>query len=713
MYEDGLIYRGDRIVNWCPRCHSTLADDEVEYKPQKAKMYTFKYSHDFPMAISTTRPETKLGDTAVAVNPKDKRYKKYIGKIFQVNFVGVPLKIKIIADRGVEMNFGTGALGVTPAHSAADWQMAEKNNLQIVKVIDENGNIHSGFEKYSGKSSLEAREMIVKELQKANLLEKEEEFENNLSLCYRCETAIEPLPSLQWFIDVNKKITRYKKTIKELSLEAVRKGVFGRKKIKIVPERFERNYFNWMDNLRDWCISRQIWFGHRIPVWYKDDETYVGIEAPKGKNWKQDEDTLDTWFSSGLWTFSTLAQNPDQIEIKNGKLNIKSDDFKNYHPTSVLETGYDILFFWVARMILMTTYAVGDIPFQDVYLHGLVRDDKGRKMSKSLGNSIDPLDSCQKFGTDATRLSLVIGSTPGNDTNLSEEKIISYRNFVTKLWNISKFIITNIKFKENKIDYARCNLADKWILSKINTLVSGVTDDLEKYRFSLAGEKLREFTWNEFADWYLEISKIKQNAGVLGYVLQRILSLWHPFIPFVTEKIYEYIKNKDGNFLMVEGWPISDKKMIDKKSEKEFEKVMALISKIRNTRSVYHIEPVKILNVYADKIKKKEIIEKLARVKFEKEKIAKKKLLEISVSGFSLKLDIAEIIDVQKELSIIKKEIKNLKDLIDKNESLLKNKNFIKSAPREIVEANKQRLEEYKEKIKIQKELQTNLKKIG
>src|SRR3989344_1007545 len=441
MYDDGLIYRGHRIVNWCPHCLSTLADDEVVYKEQVAKLYTFKYDKDFPIAISTTRPETKLGDTAVAANPKDKRYKKLIGKTFSVkSFAGGPdLKIKIIASDEVDMNFGTGALGVTPAHSLVDYEMAQKNKLPVIKVIGEDGKMTGeAGKRYVGLTVKEARRKVAEYLQKNGLMEKEEQVPNNLSVCYRCETPIEPLPSKQWFIDVNKPVkARGKKSLKQLMQRAV-----GNKKgqITIVPEHFEKNYFHWIDNLHDWCISRQIWYGHQIPVWYKGDEIYVDVNPPKDEGWQQDPDTLDTWFSSGLWTFSTL-----------GYPNLKAEDLKNYHPTSVMETGYDILFFWVARMILMTTYVLGDIPFKKVYLHGLVRDEKGTKMSKSLGNVIDPLDMIAKYGTDATRLSLLVGNTPGNDMKLSEEKIAGFRNFTNKLWNISRFMLLNIE--NPKIDF--------------------------------------------------------------------------------------------------------------------------------------------------------------------------------------------------------------------------------------------------------------------
>jgi len=402
MYREGVIYRGERIVNWCPRCHSTLADDEVEHKDKKAKMYTFRYSKDFPFAIATTRPETKLGDSVVAVNPKDSRYKKYIGKTFSPNFLGTVLKLKVVADRGVEKEFGTGALGVTPAHSMTDWQISEREKLPVIKVINEDGKIKEGFQKFSGQTTIKAREMIVEELKKQGLLEKEEEIENSLSSCYRCGEIVEPLPSLQYFVAVDKKIKRLgNKSLKEKALEAAKKD-----EIKFTPARFKKIYEHWMDNLHDWCISRQIWFGHRMPVWYKGDEVHVGEEPPASSGWKQDEDTLDTWFSSGMWTFSTLGW-PDNY--KKGK---KSGDLAKFHPTEMLETGYEIITLWVSRMIMMSFFALEEKPFSNVYLHGMILDEKGQKMSKSKGNGIDPLDVIKKFGADSVRLSLLIGSTP-------------------------------------------------------------------------------------------------------------------------------------------------------------------------------------------------------------------------------------------------------------------------------------------------------------
>ncbi len=714
MYDDGLIYRGDRVVNWCPRCHSTLADDEVEYEAQKGKMYTFKYNKDFPFTIATTRPETKLGDTAVAVNPDDERYKKYVGKVFKVNFVGIDLEVKIIADKEVETDFGTGALGVTPAHSMIDWQMAQENNLKIIKVINEDGNIHQGFGEYSEKTVLEARELVVKKLKDSGLLEKEEEIDNNLSLCYRCNTPIEPLPSLQWFIDVNKKIAKYKKSIKELSLEAVRKGVFGRDKIKIVPERFEKIYFNWMENLRDWCISRQIWFGHQVPVWHKDDKIYVGVESPTEEGWVQDEDTLDTWFSSGLWTFSTLANKPEQIEIKDGKIFIDSDDFKTYHPTSVLETGYDILFFWVARMIIMTTYATGDIPFQDVYLHGLVKDANGRKMSKSLGNAIDPLESFKKYGTDATRLSLIIGTTPGNDTNLSEEKIAGLRNFVNKLWNVSRYILPNIEKGEIDFDVDKLTMTENWILMKLHVLIKEVTEDLDNYNFSSAGEKLRGFTRNDLADWYLESSKFEkseQRGKVLYYILKNLLILCHPFIPFITEAIWREMKG--DNLLIVQKWP----EKMPERTENNFEIVQNVITAIRNARAENKVEPAKKIKVviYAgdkfDSLATQEVLLVSLRTGIAKDGLEIKKEGEkiddaIFVTVNGIKIYLIGAIDKAKEAERIKKEISEQEKLVKNQEKKLANKDFTNKAPVDVVSQEKEKLELWRQNLsKLQEQL--------
>lgn len=730
MYDDGLIYRGERIVNWCPRCHSTLADDEVEYKEQKAKLYTFRYSPDFPFTIATTRPETKLGDTAVAVNPKDYRYKKYIGKVFEVNFLGHILKLKIIADKSVDIEFGTGALGVTPAHSLVDWQMAEEKNLDIIKVIDEDGKIRQGFGEFSGLNVKEARVKIVERLRKTGLMEKEEEISNNISLCYRCDTPIEPLPSKQWFINVNKKIPGIGKSIKELSVEAVRNGVFGRKPIKIYPERFRKNYFHWMENLRDWCISRQIWYGHRIPVWYKDKgqnsdkEVYVGIEPPKGEGWKQDPDTLDTWFSSGLWTFSTLAQDPQQIKIKDRRLVIESNDFYCFHPTNVLETAYDILFFWVARMIIMTTYVMRDVPFYDVYLHGLVLDEHGKKMSKSKGNVIDPLEMIKKYGTDAVRLSLVIGSAPGNDMKLSEEKIAGFRNLVNKLWNVARYILQKSKLDNQnlKIQFKdqSLTLADKWILSQMRNLIRSVSDDIANYRFSQAGEKLREFTWNSLADWYLEISKFEQSENkdkILIKILIDLLKMWHPFVPFVTEAIWQEMGT--NGLLMVAKWPQEkdyNEVLKDETQVRDFEKIKNIIMAIRNARSENKVEPSRKIQaiIYAGKnyeiIKKSIILIKSLRTGIDNLEIKEngkkiKKAIYITVGDVEVYL--LGAIDPEKEKMRIKREIENLEKLVDNLKSKLNNKQFVDKAPREIVEREKQRLASFdlrltqlKEKLK-------------
>ena len=559
MYDDGLIYRGYRIVNWDPKGQTVISDDEIVYEERKAKLYTFKYSKDFPISISTTRPETKVGDTAVAVHPDDPRYKDFIGKTYIVeNFCGVKLSIQIIADTGVEKDFGTGALGVTPAHSTIDWEMAQKNKLEVKPVINEFAKMTVGGENILGKKTTEAREIIAQWLRDENLMEKEEEINQIISTAERTGAIIEPLPKLQWFINVNKPIIeRNGKTLKELMLEPI-----INKDINILPDRFEKVYYNWVNNLRDWCISRQIWYGHRIPVWYKGKEIYCGLEAPEGEGWEQDSDTLDTWFSSGLWTFSTLGW-PD----------LNAPDFKKYHPTTVLETGYDIIFFWVARMILMSQYLVGEIPFKTVYLHGLVRDAKGRKMSKSLGNIIDPLDMSTKYGTDAVRMSLIIGTGPGNDSKMSEDKIKAYKNFANKLWNITRFVLSATDGIIYESDFKNYTENDLELIKERDELIADITKEMNDYKFYLVGEKIYAYTWSRFADIIIEESKnilangdstIKNSrAQFLLHTLMKINIILHPFMPFVTEELWSILPEIDNkNLLMVTRWPIINESTI-------------------------------------------------------------------------------------------------------------------------------------------------------
>lgn len=565
MYDDGLIYRGYRVVNWDPKGQTTISDDEVVYEERKAKFYTFKYSKDFPVAISTTRPETKVGDTAVAVHPDDKRYKEYVGKTFEVaDFAGEKLSIKIIADNSVDPEFGTGALGVTPAHSQIDWDIAQRHDLPLKPVINEYARMSVESPLLKDKKVTEAREIVAQWLRDNGLMIKEEEISQNVSTAERTGGIVEPLPKLQWFIDVNKEFKYPFDTLpnvkkgEKVTLKKLMLSVVENNDIKIMPDRFGKEYVHWIENLRDWCISRQIWYGHRIPVWYrstsltasKEEEIYCGIEEPEGKGWVQDGDTLDTWFSSGLWTFSTLGWPKE------------TDDFKNYHPITVLETGYDILFFWVARMILMTTYATGQIPFQNVYLHGLVRDNQGRKISKSLGNNIEPLSLVEKFSADAVRMALIVGTGPGNDSKVSDDKFKAYKHFANKIWNITRFVLENNPGMEAKKEIAETEENKKY-LDEFDVLTKDVTGDMENYRFYLAAEKLYHYTWHTFADIIIEESKTKIKEGgqaaesaknLLGYLLQEQLKLLHPFIPFITEKIWSMLPGTKG-MLLVERWP--------------------------------------------------------------------------------------------------------------------------------------------------------------
>jgi len=786
MYNDGLIYRGNRIVSWCPRCGSTLADDEVEYKEQKGKFYYIKYG---PFVVATTRPETKIGDTAVAVNPADKRWQKYIGQELDVSLGKISVHVKVIADQSVDPKLGTGAVGVTPAHSLIDFEMAQKNNLPVIQVIGPDGKMTDSAGPYAGLSVEECRRQFVDDLTRAGLIEKIEEVDNNLSVCYRCEHVIEPLISKQWFIDVNKPVKKFGgKTIKDRALAAVKDG-----DIQIIPERFIKTYFHWLENLRDWCISRQIWFGHRIPVWYKTEtgsnmeavsfeskvlceklgltdekaftkftfelenkssfkdkdiqwssgkdgtitlyigyvnllkqkklindewieknrlrkplreaKIHVGVAPPTGIGWYQDPDTLDTWFSSGLWTFSTLGWPK------------KTKDLKTYHPTSLMETGYDILFFWVARMIIMSTYLMGEIPFKQVYLHGMVRDEKGRKMSKSLDNAIDPLDMIAKYGADATRLSLVIGNTPGNDLNISEQKIAGYRNFVNKLWNISRYILMKSeKVKLIEKQPKPKTLADKWILSELNSLIDFSTDNLQTYNFSLVGEKIYEFTWSKLADWYVEVSKITNDKDeILLYVLQNLLKLWHPFTPFATEVIWA--KLNPSAMLLVQEWPKAKGK-IDKKAIKDFELIQDIITAIRNLRAESKLAPAKQLKAIIVSAKNAGLIKAEAATikhlaRLEDVVVAAKgkkpdRSISAVISGAEIYLPVSGMIDIAKESQRLGQEAKWLSDFIIHLEEKLTNKKFTERAPKEIVRAERDKLISSKENLeKIKQQLKT------
>lgn len=552
MYDDGLIYRGHRIVNWDPKGQTTISDDEIVHEARKAKMYTFKYSADFPIAISTTRPETKVGDVAVAVHPSDERYTQYVGKEYDAVFCGVPIHIKIIADEAVEKDFGTGALGVTPAHSIIDWEMADRHDLPRPQVINEYAKMMVGGENLLGKKVAEARETIVEWLRSEDLLIEEKEIDQNVSTAERTGGIVEPLPKLQWFIDVNKPIpARDNKTLKMLMREPVADNA-----INIIPEFFTKTYFHWIDNLKDWCISRQIWYGHRVPVWYKGEEIYTGVEAPSSDGWSQDEDTLDTWFSSAMWTFSTLGW-PEQTE-----------DLKTYHPTNVLETGPDILFFWVARMILMTQYTLGTIPFSTVYLHGLVRDAKGNKMSKSLGNALDPLDIAAKYGADAGRIALVVGTAPGTDSRISEDKIKGYKLFANKLWNITRFILSNLPAQAGAkgLDLSvPLTAQDQAHYDSWKGEAKKITEAIEEYSLHTASESIYHYIWDTLASTIIEESKpllisadvaIKQSRQKLLYtLLQESITVLHPFMPFVTESVWQILPDKNKPLLMISPWP--------------------------------------------------------------------------------------------------------------------------------------------------------------
>lgn len=714
MYQDGLIYRGFKVVNWSVKGQSTCSDDELEHVERKAKLYTFKYAKDFPIEIATTRPETKLGDTAVAVNPNDERYQKYLGKIFVID-VGAqnPLEIKIIADENVDPEFGTGALGVTPAHSIVDFEMYEKmkaksDAIGLIPVIGTDGKMtKEAGKKYEGLTVIEAREKFVEWLKQEGLFIKEEEIIQNVGTSDRFKDVVEALPMTQWFVNVNKIIPTRDKSLKDLMREVIEKGLNNdeKQKINITPERFQKVYFNWINNLRDWCISRQIWWGHRIPVWYKKEQdkenkktedVYVGVEPPKGDAWIQDEDTLDTWFSSGLWTFSTI-----------GWPNLESRDLSCFHPTNWMQMGYEILFFWMARMILMSTYALKEIPFKDVYIHGMLRDEKGNKFSKSAGNSIDPIEIIDKYGTDALRLSLLLGVTPGNDLKFYYEKIEGARNFVNKLWNIARYVLQNVEdnSRSSDIDFQDCTAADCWILNSMQNLIKEVRNDIEKYNFSQAGEKMRDFTWNDFADWYLEVSKFEKNnskKNILIKILKDLLKLWHPFIPFVTEKIWESVD--DNGLLLIEKYPQSHDYNISfsrVELKEEFELIKEIITSIRNARSENKVEPGKKIKALIFSPNNERLIQSNASlIKNMRTGIEELELVQknVKIEG-AIYIVIADVeicligaVDEEKEKARINKEVERLEKFITVLKNKLNNQEFIQKAPAKIIETEREKL---------------------
>jgi valyl-tRNA synthetase len=558
LYDLGLIYRGHRIVNWDPKGQTTISDDEITYEERTSKLYTFRYSKDFPIPIATTRPETKVGDTAVAVHPGDARYAPYVGQTFNVTFCDVPLTIKVIADEAVDPAFGTGALGVTPAHSTIDWDMAQRHNLPISPVINEYARITVDGQLHDMKVT-DARARVVAWITEQGLLENEEDTVQNVATAERTGGIVEPLPKLQWFIGVNRPFVLAHSEIdgiasgSTVTLKQLMRHVVESQQITMVPERYTDTYFHWIDNLRDWCISRQIWYGHRVPVWYKGEEITVSPSSP-GDGWTQDDDTLDTWFSSGLWTFSTLGWPA------------KTPDLAQYHPTDVLETAYEILFFWVARMVLMSTSLVGQIPFRTVFLHGLVRDEKRQKLSKSKADSADPLDLIAQFGADALRMGLIFNTSPGTDSVLSEQKIRGMKHFGNKLWNIARYVLMNVPAQDIAVHMTTrptpITEADTAILAQLDTAIRSITANLNRFALHEAAQEAYQFAWHEFADIYLEASKDQltdettthSTRHILAWTLIAILKLLHPFTPFVTEALWMRIV-PDANLLMVASWP--------------------------------------------------------------------------------------------------------------------------------------------------------------
>jgi len=708
LYNKGLIYKGKRMINWCPYCNTSISDAEVEYEEEPTHLWHVKYpvkgEEGKFVIVATTRPETMLGDTGVAVHPDDERYKDLVGKTVILPIMNK--EIPIIADEFVEKEFGTGAVKLTPAHDPNDYQAALKHNLEIIPVFDEEFKMNNLVPEYKGMDMYEAREKIVKRLQKEGYLVKIEDYTHNVGKCYRCHHTIEPHISEQWFVKME--------PLAKPAIEAVRTG-----KVEFVPERFDKIYYNWMENIQDWCISRQLWWGHRIPAYYcqKCGEVIVSKEEPHkctkcgSTNLKQDEDTLDTWFSSALWPFSTLGW-PEQTE-----------DYKYFYPTSTLITGYDIIFFWVARMIFSALEHTGQIPFNKVFIHGIVRDSLGRKMSKSLGNGIDPLEIIAKYGTDALRFSLVLGISPGNDIRYMPEKLESASNFANKLWNASKFVLSNMpkdgsKLAEDRLPENLC-YEDKWILSKLNKLVKEVTNNLENFELGIATQKVYDFIWNEFCDWYIEMVKSRlydENCTTkfaaqytLNKVLKDSLKLLHPVMPFVTEKIYMQLYHNDES-IMISKWPEYTESLSFEKEEEQVEKLKTIIVGIRNLRTNLNVHPSKksklifVTKTANDMLKESSaMIQKLGfaneiDIQENKENIPQN-AMSVLADGIEVYIPFEELVDLEAEKQRLQGERAKLLSEVARGEKMLSNPGFVNKAPESKINEEKAKLAKYKEML--------------
>jgi valyl-tRNA synthetase len=710
LYEEGLIYQGDYIVNWCPSCHTTLSDIEVEHKETEGKFYHMKYPYkerEGHITVATTRPETMLGDTAIAVHPSDSRYKELVGEKVIVPLVN--REIEIVADEYVDSEFGTGMVKVTPAHDPNDFDIGRRHDLEIISVIDEDANMTEAAGKdYAGMNRYEARKKVVEDLKKQGLLVKVEEHMHNVGECYRCDTVIEPLVSKQWFVKM--------KPLAEPAVKAVEDG-----DINFVPERFSRVYMNWMNNIRDWCISRQLWWGHRIPVYYCNDcgEVIVTKEKPEicpecgSTNITQDEDVLDTWFSSALWPFSTLGW-PEE-----------TDDLRSFYPTDVLVTGRDIIFFWVARMIFMGLKFQDEEPFEDVYIHGLIRDAQGRKMSKSLGNGIDPLEIIDKYGADALRFTLITGNTPGNDMRFREERLEASRNFANKIWNASRFVLMNLEdFDLNSLDenQLKSTLADNWMQSRLNTVTQDLDDALEAYNFGEMASSLYDFIWNEFCDWYIELLKARlyqdqdpQAKLTAQYyalnTLESLLRLLHPVMPFITEEIWQKLPGTEGSIMRAE-WPEKTEEDFDKDAEEKMNLIMNVIKAVRNIRNEMKVNPGRRIKAILSAPKNKadileegrEYLENLARIKelkISSSEIQRPDKVSTSiVNEVEVILPLEGMIDIDKEIERLAKEIEEVEFEINRAQGKLSNDGFVNNAPADLVESEREKLKEYRDKKK-------------